>query len=679
LLRLGLEPGDRVAILAYNCIEWMEIYIALAKAGLVAVPVNFRLLASEIQYIAEHSSARALHRPGRARSQVEGASRTAGDTPQRGSASAAGRIRLDRLRSAHRARAGRRADVALRPTDPWALMYTSGTTGKPKGAIRNHEGWRSCRSSRRSTWACPPTTRRCSSCRCATRTRCTSAARSPTSARRRRRRPQHFDPEALLATIASQRITFTSLVPTHYIMALGLPSEVKARYDVSRIRKLMISSAPARKDTKLAILEYFRNSQLYELYGSTEAGWVTLLRPDEQIEHLGSVGREWTGSGPVKIVDPYGKEVADGEVGELFSCTPYNVRRLLQRSREDGRIVACGRLLQRRRPRRRDEHGFIHLVDRKSNMIISGGENIYPSEIENLLGAYPGVKDVAAVGIPHELWGEAVHAVIVMHAGATADEKHVLDWCRDKVAGYKRPRSVSFIAESEMPRTATGKIQHRVLRGPVRQAEDVTGRSEQHQLSRRRHAKRQSPTSAVAALGPRWWLVLLRGIAAIVFGILAWAWPGATLITLTLFWGAYALVDGIAALWSCWHARDRGKAMWQVILIGVAGIAAGIFTFVAPGITAIALLLLIAVWAVVNGVFQIAAAIQLRKEIANEWLLILSGALSVVFGVLMMLRSRRGRARGAVVDRRVCGRLRSVARSVRVQLRKLPAAAPAAA
>ena len=102
-----------------------------------------------------------------------------------------------------------------------------------------------------------------------------------------------YDPEALLATMASQHVTFSSLVPTHYIMALALPEAVKAGYDVSRVRKLMISSAPARKDTKLAILEYFRNSQLYELYGSTEAGWVTLLRPDEQIEHLG----RWAASG----------------------------------------------------------------------------------------------------------------------------------------------------------------------------------------------------------------------------------------------------------------------------------------------------------------------------------------------------------------------------------------------
>ena len=148
--------------------------------------------------------------------------------------------------------------------------------------------------------------------------------------------------------------------------------------------------------------------------------------------------------------------------------------------------------------------------------------------------------------------------------------------------------------------------------------------------------------SLLSALGRFWWLVLLRGVAAIAFGILAWAWPGVTLITLTLFWGAYALVDGVAALWSGWQAKDRGKPLWQVALIGVLGIAAGMFTFVAPGITAFALLTLIAAWAIFTGVFQILAAIRLRKEIGNEWLLILSGVLSVVFGGLMIVSPGSG-------------------------------------
>ena len=113
---------------------------------------------------------------------------------------------------------------------------------------------------------------------------------------------------------------------------------------------------------------------------------------------------------------------------------------------------------------RRDADGYIHLVDRKSNLIISGGENIYPSEVEGVLGAHPKVKDVAVIGVPDAKWGEAVRAVIVLHDGQQLDEAEVLAYCRDRLAGFKRPRSVLFIADADMPRTATGKILHRKLR-----------------------------------------------------------------------------------------------------------------------------------------------------------------------------------------------------------------------
>ena len=272
-----------------------------------------------------------------------------------------------------------------------------------------------------------------------------------------------FDPEALLLTLASEKITFTSLVPTHYIMMLGLSAEVKARHDVSRIDKLMISSAPARKETKLAILEHFRNGGLFELYGSTEAGWVTLLRPEEQIDKLGSVGREWMGSAPIRLLDADGKEVPDGSVGELYSRTPYTFdgywndpKKTLEAFR--GNWCSVGDIA------RRDSEGYIHLVDRKSNMIISGGENVYPSEVEGVLGSHPMVKDVAVIGLPHDKWGEAVQAVVVLHEKSRISEDELLDWCRGRMAGYKRPQAVRFIADSEMPRTATGKILHRALR-----------------------------------------------------------------------------------------------------------------------------------------------------------------------------------------------------------------------
>jgi len=463
---LGLAPGDRVALLAYNRVEWMEIYVALAKAGLVAVPVNFRLVAPEIRYIAEHSGAKAMIVQDELVPAVEPLrGELAIPAPawiHVGDATPAGWTGYESLL----ARASdREPGVPVKPEDTWALMYTSGTTGRPKGAIRNHRGSALISlvtaldmglTGEDTALLVMPMCHANSLYFAFTFTHL--GATCVVDDRR------SFDPEALLATMAARRVTFTSLVPTHYIMALGLPAKVKAAHDVSRVRKLMISSAPARKDTKLAILEHFSNSQLYELYGSTEAGWVTLLRPDEQIEYLGSVGREWTGSGPIRMLDPDGREVPDGEVGELHSRTPYafdgylnDPAKTREALRDDG-YLSVGDMA------RRDERGFVHLVDRKSNMIISGGENVYPSEIEDILGRFPGVKDVAVVGVPHEKWGESVHGVIVLHEGVEASESAVLEWCRDKMAGYKRPRSISFVAEREMPRTATGKIQHRVLR-----------------------------------------------------------------------------------------------------------------------------------------------------------------------------------------------------------------------
>lgn len=465
LLGLGLVPGDRVALLAYNGAEWMEIYAALAAAGLVAVPINFRLTPPEIAYIVQHSEARAVIAQDELAAQVDA---VRAELPVAADAYVAFGATLPAGWRAYESLIAEAAAtppaVTVRPADTSALMYTSGTTGKPKGAIRSHEGSAlialatalEMRFTRDDTALLVMPMCHANSLYFSQ----TFAHLGATCVIDDRR---SFDPEALLATLSQQKVTFTSLVPTHYIMMLGLPAAVKAKYDVSRVEKLMISSAPARRETKLAILEHFRNGKLHELYGSTEAGWVTLLRPDEQIDRLGSVGREWAGSGPIRLLDVDGREVPDGEVGELFSRTPYvfdGYWKNPEKTKEAFRGAWCsvGDMA------RRDEHGYIHLVDRKSNMIISGGENIYPSEVEAVIGAHPKVKDIAVIGVPHDKWGEAVHAVVVLHDGQQASEAEIVDWCRGRIAGYKRPQSVHFLADGEMPRTATGKILHRTLR-----------------------------------------------------------------------------------------------------------------------------------------------------------------------------------------------------------------------
>lgn len=466
LTGIGLAKGDRVAVLAYNSLEWVEIYAATALAGMVAVPVNFRLLGPEIRYIVENCEAQAFIVQDEL---VETVETVRADLPVPRdnyivfgpTTPAAGYRAYEDLLS----RASDRAPSAhVTGGDPWTLMYTSGTTGKPKGAIRSHRGGAMLSlvtevelGLGRQDGAllvmpmCHANSAYFFSSFAYCGAPCTIYSR------------KNFDPEHLLRTLAEAGASFTSLVPTHYIMMLGLPEAVRARYNVDAVTKLMISSAPARRDTKAAIMEHFRNSGLFELYGSTEAGWVTMLHPDEQFDKLGSVGRECVGSKPIRLLDPSGNDVPDGEAGELYSCNAYTFDgywKLPEKTQEAFRGDYCsvGDLA------RRDEQGYIFLVDRKSNMIISGGENVYPSEIESLIGGHPKVKDVAVIGVPDEKWGERVHAVIVPRDGETPAADEIIEWCRTRIAGHKRPRSVTFLREDEMPRTATGKILHRVLR-----------------------------------------------------------------------------------------------------------------------------------------------------------------------------------------------------------------------
>jgi len=465
LIGIGLRKGDRVCVLAYNCVEWLEIYAATAVAGLIAVPINFRLVGAEIAYIVENCEARALIVQDELIEAIEPV-RAALPVPAQnfiafGAKIPAGFRNYETLLASAK---DSPPDVAVRGGDPWTLMYTSGTTGKPKGAIRSHQKGALLSlvtdvevglSERDSALLVMPM--------CHANSLYFFGAFSYCGAACTVYNRKSFDPEHLVRTLAEGGSTFTSLVPTHYIMMLGLPAATRARYNVDAVTKLMISSAPARRDTKLAIMEYFKNSGLFELYGSTEAGWVTMLHPDEQFTKLGSVGRECVGSRPIRMLDTQGNDVPDGEAGELYSCNSYTFDgywKLPDKTKEAfrGNYCTVGDL------GRRDADGYIYLVDRKSNMIISGGENVYPSEVEQMLGAHPQVKDVAVIGVADEKWGERVHAVIIARDGAQPSEADILDWCKSRMAGYKRPRSISFIAEADMPRTATGKILHRELR-----------------------------------------------------------------------------------------------------------------------------------------------------------------------------------------------------------------------
>jgi acyl-CoA synthetase (AMP-forming)/AMP-acid ligase II len=465
LRSLGLARGDRVGVIAYNCLEWMEIYAGMARAGLVVVPLNFRLTGPEIAYILGHAEVGAVIAGPEFVATVEDVRATLPLPPARfialGKGAPAGWSSYETLMAQS---PNALPMEQIRPEEVAALMYTSGTTGRPKGAIRSHGAnaliaWATIMEM--GFTAADTALLVMPLCHANSLYFATTFAHVGGTCHIDDRRS--FDPEALLGTLANERVTFTSLVPTHYIMLLALPDAVKNRHDLRAVDKLMISSAPARQDTKRDIMQLFPNGKLYELYGSTEAGWVTLLRPEEQLAKLGSVGREWAGSAAIRLLDESRQEVADGEVGELFSRTAYvfdGYWRNPEKTAEafEGAWCSVGDMA------RRDSEGYLWLVDRKSNMIISGGENVYPTEVEGVLGAHPAVRDCAVIGLPHEKWGETPFAVIVLHGGSAVDEDALRQWCRERLAGYKCPSGFDFIAEDAMPRTATGKIQHRLLR-----------------------------------------------------------------------------------------------------------------------------------------------------------------------------------------------------------------------
>ena len=466
LLGLGLVKGDRVAVLAYNCIEWVEIYAATAKAGLVAVPINFRLISPEALFIVEDAECTALIVQDQLCELVEEMGETLTIRRDR-------RIHFGKRKPPAGWRdyeellgSGAARPPALRvdPADPWVLMYTSGTTGKPKGVVRSHRGGAMVGLVTEIELKLD----RDDSCllvmpMCHANSLYFFGAFAQMGAATHIYSRKSFDPEHAIRALAEKGASFTSLVPTHYIMMLDLPQATRAKLNLNCVKKLMISSAPARPDTKRAVMEMFKNTGLYELYGSSEAGWVTMLHPGEQFTHMGTVGRECVGSAPIRILDETGAEVPDGEPGELYSCNPYTFEgywKLPDKTAEAFRGDYCtvGDMALR------DADGFIRLIDRKKNLIISGGENIYPSEVENVLGAHPKVRDVAVVGLADAKWGERVHAVVVLHEGERVEEADLIEWTRERLAGYKRPRSISFFADADMPRTATGKIQHRQLR-----------------------------------------------------------------------------------------------------------------------------------------------------------------------------------------------------------------------
>lgn len=469
LLGMGLEKGDKVTILSFNCTEMLEIFAGINKAGLVVVNMNFRNVGREISYQVNDSDSKAFILGEEFIDRVWPIRGDLNTVPSDnyivlGQQSPEGSVDYENMLD--RADGGNpRVDIG--EDDPSLVIYTSGTTGHPKGAVRSHRGVVLM------------------SLLAAVEYGFTQDDVNLTAAPLFHSAPAFFanthlyigskvcilrvfDPVAILETIERERITEFFMAPTMYDLIFSLPDEEKKKYDVSSVRCAISSGAPLHTATKDAILEFFEGADLHEFYGATEIGFMTNLRPCDQRRKIRCVGKPSLGT-DLKLLDPDGNEVKQGEVGEVHAYNPclmqeyYKNPEATEKGRR-GHYFSVGDMA------RCDEEGYYYIVDRLQDMIISGGANIYPAEIEGTLHSHPKITEAAVIGIPNETWGESIKAIVVLKPGETATEEEIIEYCKANAADYKKPRSVDFI--DELPRNPSGKILKRTLRDPYWKEKD---------------------------------------------------------------------------------------------------------------------------------------------------------------------------------------------------------------
>jgi long-chain acyl-CoA synthetase len=447
---LGLRHGDFAAVLLPNRLEYMEIVCGLSSAGVSVATIGPAAPPAEIRFICDDSRARVLFvDPG-----LEHAARAAAP------ASVERFIVLGAEYESLLADArSTRCPVTVSETDVFSVPYTSGATGRAKGVMLTHRGRvLSCYAMAVEHGCYGPDDRAV-----ATTPMFHGAgflmALVPIFFGGSVEILPRFDIERLLGAIAANAATSVYMVPTHFAAMFDLGERVR-RFDLSSLESVISGTAPLAQSLKARIIETFGEGRLYERYGTTETSIATVLRPADQLRKTACVGQPLHAT-HVRVLDDDGNDLPPGEVGELAISSPYLFAGYLNLPEATARAVrgdwfVTGDLA------RLDEEGYVYIVDRKNDMIISGGENVYPREVEEILLAHPAVAECGVTGVPHSYWGEQVTAFVVLRAGMHASAADLAAACREKLSRYKVPKEVRFVPA--LPRNSMGKVLRRTLR-----------------------------------------------------------------------------------------------------------------------------------------------------------------------------------------------------------------------
>jgi len=459
LLQLGLKKGEKVAALLFNSNQFVEVYCGTAKVGGVFTPVNFRFAPGEAQYVIHHSDARFFVFGDEFSDLVEKIRPklhkvkffiSVGNPPS-------GAFDYESLLDkSSREEPG----LTLSEKDLCQLMYTSGTTGRPKGVLITHRNvlWnlvnallgREEKEGEISLVIGPLYHTAALNNHFTIR-----VAMAGTSILLKR-----FEPKRVMEIIEKEKVTVISGAPAVYHHLLALPD--LERYDTSSITKCTSGAAILPDESREKLLKLFPNARgIYDVYGCTEASPnITILKAEDSLRKRECVGPPLPFL-EVRIVDERDRDLPTGEVGELI-CRGPNVMKGYYKDRKTTQETLRGGWLHTGDLARMDHEGFIYIVDRKKDMIVSGGENIYPREIEEWLYHHPKIQDVAVIGVPDQLWGESVKAFIVLKRGESMKEEDVIEYCKSHLASYKKPKVVEFV--EVLPRNPSGKVLKTELR-----------------------------------------------------------------------------------------------------------------------------------------------------------------------------------------------------------------------